>query len=154
MCISPVVSEIVSLVILFFLALIIFLPPLSHCSLSPDGRDVVETSYLVLSVLRTLTLCTLLNSGTLLLPSCCKRTLLWCWLREIHLHFSTCTKRIENQIISLTMLLVPFRRDNYIPLAEQQIVRQLHFVEQFNSWNNFPFSLFSVLPQSFLLSVP
>lgn len=50
------------------LALILFLPPLLLGSLSPEGRDLIQTSLLGLSVLRPLTLC-VLSESLYLFPS-------------------------------------------------------------------------------------
>lgn len=45
--------------LLFMLALIIFLPPLLHSSMNLEGKDLMGTSHLQLSVPRLLTLCDL-----------------------------------------------------------------------------------------------
>lgn len=45
--------------------LTLFLPPLPWGSLSPEGRDVMETAHLGLSVSKSLTLCTRSGCGSL-----------------------------------------------------------------------------------------
>lgn len=47
------------------IALIIFLPPLCHRSLTLEGRGLIKTSHLGLSAPNSLTLCTLSGCGSL-----------------------------------------------------------------------------------------
>lgn len=51
-------------------SLAFFLPPLLQSTLSPKGRDLIDTSHLGLSISRSLMLCTLSGCGSLyLFPS-------------------------------------------------------------------------------------
>lgn len=50
------------------MTLTLFLFPLLQASLSPEGRDLIESSHLGLSISRSLTLCNLSGCGSLLFP--------------------------------------------------------------------------------------
>lgn len=65
------------------LAPIIFLPSLLQSSLTPDGRDLVTTSQLVLSVPRSPTLFELSNVYLCINPIRYNRKCLWWWLSKL-----------------------------------------------------------------------
>lgn len=87
----------------------------------------METSHLEVSVPTSITFHTLLRE----VLSYYQRKFLSCWLSEVNLTLCTCRKMMQNKVMTLTMLLEQFSIDNYIHLAEQQIIRD--FILQNNS---------------------
>lgn len=83
----------VSLVSLSPLPLTLFLPPLSHNSLNPEGSILMKVSHLGLSVPRFRTLC-------IIVPISCRRKLLW-----LELTYEYC-----RMSLNVFLLLCPFGR--------------------------------------------
>ena len=86
------------------LALRLFLPPFSQGLLSLEGRDLMETSHLWLSVLRALSVCKVWLRVSVFVPTCHRKKLLWWWLSKALVY--ECSRMLLGVILLLCILFV------------------------------------------------